>query len=51
MKLPKGYPRITVEQIFDLIDWNGESEEQVEIRAESEAMQTGFIQTSRWFKP
>jgi len=31
-KLPKGYPRITVATIFDLIDWNGESEEKVSIR-------------------
>lgn len=36
MNLPKGFSRITVKQIFDLIDWDGESEEQVEIRPESE---------------
>lgn len=35
-KLPKGFPRITVATIFDLIDWNGEGEEKIEIRPESE---------------
>lgn len=36
MSFPKGFPKITVKQIFDLIDWNGDSEEEVEIRPQGE---------------
>lgn len=47
MNLPKGFSRITVKQIFDLIDWDGESEEQVEIRPESEDETWFTIPTSQ----
>lgn len=37
MSLPKGFPKITVEQIFNLVDWNCDTDEEVEIRPYGES--------------